>query len=73
MARLTPITTLEIKDGYLADKIYGFPAAPAMPMISVGKVSKQPKRAFSAKGTCADLNVSSFALITKEILLWMLL
>src|ERR1700722_1443368 len=58
MARLPPITTPEIKERYLADKIYGFPAAPAMLMISVGEISKQTKRAFSAKGTCADLNVS---------------
>ena len=43
MARLTPITTPEIKDRYLADKIYGFPAGPAMLMISGGKVSTQPK------------------------------
>jgi hypothetical protein len=49
MARLTPITTSEVKDEYLADKIYGFPTAPAMLMISVGKVSTQPKRAFSAR------------------------
>jgi predicted alpha-1,2-mannosidase len=43
MARLAPITTPEIKDRYLADKIYGFPAGPAMLMISSGKVSTQPK------------------------------
>src|SRR3984893_15254045 len=42
MARLAPITTPEIKDRYLADKIYGFPAGPAMLMISCGKVSTQP-------------------------------
>lgn len=43
MARLAPITTPEIKDRYLADKIYGFPAGPAMLMISTGKVSTQPR------------------------------
>src|SRR5882757_9393573 len=43
MARLAPVTTPEIKDRYLADKIYGFPAGPAMLMISSGKVSTQPK------------------------------
>lgn len=43
MARLAPITTPGINDRYLADKIYGFPAGPAMLMISTGKVSTQPK------------------------------
>lgn len=42
MARLAPITTPGINDRYLADKIYGFPAGPAMLMISTGKVSTQP-------------------------------
>lgn len=39
MARLAPVTTPGITDRYLADKIYGFPAGPAMLMASVGKVS----------------------------------
>src|ERR1700730_10188819 len=43
MARLAPVTTPEIKDRYLADKIYGFPAGPAMLMISSVKVSTRPK------------------------------
>src|ERR1700733_7619621 len=43
MARLAPVTTPEIKDRYLADKIYWFPAGPATLMISSGKVSTQPK------------------------------
>src|SRR5260370_35514063 len=43
MARLARVTTPEIRDRYLADKIYGFPAGPAMLMISSGKVSTQPK------------------------------
>lgn len=43
MARLAPITTPGIKDRYLADNIYGFPAGPAMLMASAGKVSAQPK------------------------------
>lgn len=43
MARLAPITTPGINDRYLADKIYGFPAGPAMLMISTGKVSTHPK------------------------------
>ena len=30
MARLAPVTTPGITDRYLADKIYGFPAGPAM-------------------------------------------
>jgi putative alpha-1,2-mannosidase len=37
MARLAPVTTPGITDRYLADKIYGFPAGPAMLMASVGK------------------------------------
>ncbi|WP_222439668.1 GH92 family glycosyl hydrolase [Alloacidobacterium dinghuense] len=36
MARLAPITTPGITDRYLADKIYGFPAGPAILMASVG-------------------------------------
>jgi predicted alpha-1,2-mannosidase len=43
MARLAPVTTPGINDRYLADKIYGFPAGPAMLMLSTGKVSTQPK------------------------------
>ena len=39
MARLAPITTPGIIDRYLADKIYGFPAGPAMLMASVGQLS----------------------------------
>ncbi len=37
MARLAPIMTPGISDRYLADKIYGFPAGPAILMASVGK------------------------------------
>ncbi len=36
MARLYPVTTPGITDRYLADKIYGFPAGPALLMASVG-------------------------------------
>jgi predicted alpha-1,2-mannosidase len=43
MARLAPVTTPGINDRYLADKIYGFPAGPAMLMVSTGKASAQPK------------------------------
>lgn len=43
MARLAPITTPGMNDRYLADKIYGFPAGPAMLMISTGKASTHPK------------------------------
>jgi len=39
MARLAPITTPGITDRYLADKIYGFPAGPAMLMVSTAEVS----------------------------------
>ncbi|MGA7341319.1 MAG: GH92 family glycosyl hydrolase [Terracidiphilus sp.] len=42
MARLAPVTTPGITDRYLADKIYGFPAGPAVLMASVGTVSPSP-------------------------------
>jgi predicted alpha-1,2-mannosidase len=42
MARLAPITTPGITDRYLADKIYGFPAGPAILMTSVGDVGTDP-------------------------------
>lgn len=38
MARIAPVTTPGIEDRYLADKIYGFPAGPAMLMASNGAV-----------------------------------
>lgn len=38
MARIAPVTTPGIEDRYLADKIYGFPAGPAMLMASTGPV-----------------------------------
>jgi predicted alpha-1,2-mannosidase len=38
MTRVAPVTTPGITDRYLADKIYGFPAGPAVLMASVGKV-----------------------------------
>ena len=43
MARLAPVTTPGINDRYLADKIYGFPAGPAMLMASTGAVSTEQK------------------------------
>jgi predicted alpha-1,2-mannosidase len=43
MARIAPITTPGITDRYLADKIYGFPAGPAMLMASVGKTDTHPE------------------------------
>jgi predicted alpha-1,2-mannosidase len=39
MARLAPVTTPGITDRFLADKIYGFPAGPALLMASVGDTS----------------------------------
>lgn len=39
MARLYSVTTPGITDRYLADKIYGFPAGPALLMASVGSES----------------------------------
>jgi predicted alpha-1,2-mannosidase len=44
MARLYPITTPGITDRYLADKIYGFPAGPALLMASVGAEGTDPAK-----------------------------
>src|SRR5487761_1286062 len=44
MARLYPITTPGITDRYLADKIYGFPAGPALLMASVGAEAADPSK-----------------------------
>ena len=43
MARLAPITAPGITDRYLADRIYGFPAGPAMLMASVGTADTHPE------------------------------
>ncbi|MGA2906685.1 MAG: GH92 family glycosyl hydrolase [Terracidiphilus sp.] len=43
MARLYPVTTPGITDRYLADKIYGFPAGPALLMASVGDAGTRPE------------------------------
>src|ERR1700761_7228859 len=43
MARLAPIVTPGITDRYLADKIYGFPAGPAVLMASVGSTATKPE------------------------------
>jgi predicted alpha-1,2-mannosidase len=43
MARIAPITTPGITDRYLADKIDGFPAGPAMLMASTGVMSTNPE------------------------------
>ena len=42
MARVAPVTTPGIADRYLADKIYGFPAGPALLMASVGAEGAEP-------------------------------
>lgn len=42
MARLYPVTTPGINDRYLADKIYGFPAGPAILMASTGEPCAKP-------------------------------
>ena len=42
MARVAPVTTPGIADRYLADKIYGFPAGPALLMASVGEIGTEP-------------------------------
>jgi predicted alpha-1,2-mannosidase len=43
MARIAPVTTPGITDRYLADKIYGFPAGPAMLMASTGTGGTKPE------------------------------
>ncbi len=43
MARLAPVVTPGIPDRYLADKIYGFPAGPALLMASAGETSTRPE------------------------------
>lgn len=43
MARLAPVVTPGISDRYLADKIYGFPAGPALLMVSVGEAGTKPE------------------------------
>src|SRR5581483_6833785 len=42
MARVAPITTPGITDRYLADKIFGFPAGPALLMASDGPPETNP-------------------------------
>lgn len=42
MARLVPVTTPDIQDRYLADKLYGFSPGVGMFMVSTGKVSTEP-------------------------------
>lgn len=44
MARLAPVTTPGIGDRYLADKIYGFPAGPAVLMAYTGPTTTDPAR-----------------------------
>lgn len=41
MARIAPVTTPGIVDRYLADKIYGFSAGPALLMVSTGAAATQ--------------------------------
>src|ERR1700758_938834 len=48
MARLAPVVTPGITDRYLADKIYGFPAGPALLMASVDKAGANPEAHASA-------------------------
>uniref|UniRef100_A0A372IM07 Glycoside hydrolase family 92 protein n=2 Tax=Paracidobacterium acidisoli TaxID=2303751 RepID=A0A372IM07_9BACT len=43
MARIAPVTTPGITDRYLADKIYGFPAGPAVLMASTGTATTHLK------------------------------
>lgn len=44
MARLAPITTPGVTDRYLAHKIYGFPAGPAVLMAATGPSAADPAR-----------------------------
>jgi putative alpha-1,2-mannosidase len=44
MARIAPITTPDITDRYLADKIYGFSAGASMLMASTGPESTDPEK-----------------------------
>lgn len=48
MARLAPVVTPGITDRYLADKIYGFPAGPALLMASTGEAGTKPESYASA-------------------------
>lgn len=48
MARLAPAVTPGIADRYLADKIYGFPAGPALLMASVDNIGTKPEANASA-------------------------
>ncbi|MGB6746030.1 MAG: hypothetical protein WBE38_20440, partial [Terracidiphilus sp.] len=57
MARLAPITTPGITDRYLADKIFGFPAGPAVLMASVGPIGATPDQ--YASGFDHDFEVST--------------
>lgn len=50
MVRLAPVTTPEIKDRYLADKIYGFPAGAGTIMVSTGRLGT------SAAGNASDFD-----------------
>lgn len=57
MARVAPVTTPGITDRYLADKIYGFPAGPALLMASVGEIGT--KRATYASDFDHDFEVAT--------------
>ena len=48
MARLAPMTTPGITDRFLADKIYGFPAGPALLMASTGE-SNTKREAYASE------------------------
>src|SRR5580693_5287081 len=48
MARLAPVVTPGITDRYLADRIFGFPAGPALLMASVDKTGTTPEAYASA-------------------------
>jgi predicted alpha-1,2-mannosidase len=68
MARLAPITTPGITDRYLADKIIGFPAGPAVLMASVGTIGASPDQ--YASGFDHDFEVSTPYFYETDLLTW---
>ncbi|MGA2078590.1 MAG: GH92 family glycosyl hydrolase [Terriglobia bacterium] len=68
VARLAPITTPGITDRYLADKIFGFPAGPAVLMASVGTGGSSP--ADYASDFDHDFEVSTPYYYEADLLTW---
>src|SRR5690348_5030300 len=68
MARLAPMTTPGITDRYLADKIYGFPAGPAMLMVSTGDITTDP--AAYASDVDHDFETATPYYYAHDLLIW---